>query len=197
MNIYGAGGHAKVILGICTSYGIAIDNYIDDDANLQEFQGYEVRHTITEEMKTIPTLFTIGNNEVRKKIAESFEGKVSSYISHPSAVISPTVNVGEGTVIMAKAVINADANIGKHCIINTSAIVEHDNVIKDYAHISPNASLGGNVTVGEGAQVGIGASIKQGVTIGKWSTVGAGCVVINDVPDNAVVVGNPARLLES
>jgi acetyltransferase EpsM len=47
----------------------------------------------------------------------------------------------------------------------------------------------------EGAQVGIGATIKQNITVGKWSVVGAGAVVIKDVPDNTVVVGNPAKLL--
>ena len=47
----------------------------------------------------------------------------------------------------------------------------------------------------EGAHVGIGATVKQDITIGKWSVVGAGAVVVNNVPDNAVVVGNPARIL--
>lgn len=49
----------------------------------------------------------------------------------------------------------------------------------------------------EGAQVGVGASIKQNITIGKWSIVGAGAVVINDVPDNVVVVGNPAKIIKN
>lgn len=195
MNIYGAGGHAKVISGICTTNRITIDNYIDDNPDLQEFQGFDVKHTVTGKMKTIPTIFAVGNNKRRKKLVENFEGMVSNYVSNTSAVISPTANVGEGTVIMANAVINADASIGKHCIINTGAVVEHDNIIQDYSHISPNASLAGKVIIGEGAHVGIGACVKEGVTIGKWSVVGAGCVVIENVPNYAVVVGNPASLL--
>ena len=62
-------------------------------------------------------------------------------------------------------------------------------------HISPNAALAGNVSVGEGTQIGIGAAVIQGIKIGKWVTVGAGAVIIKDIPDYAVVVGNPARIL--
>jgi len=56
--------------------------------------------------------------------------------------------------------------------------------------------LAGNVEVGEGTHVGIGASVIQGVKIGKWATIGAGAVVIKDVPDFAVVVGSPARIIK-
>jgi len=49
--------------------------------------------------------------------------------------------------------------------------------------------------VGEGTHIGIGATVIQGIKIGKWATIGAGAVVIRDVPDYAVVVGNPARII--
>ena len=48
----------------------------------------------------------------------------------------------------------------------------------------------------EGANIGIGAVVIQGLTIGKWSTIGAGSVIINDVPDYAVVVGNPGKVIK-
>lgn len=43
--------------------------------------------------------------------------------------------------------------------------------------------------------MGIGASIIQGITIGKWATIGAGTVIIQDVPDYAVVVGIPGKII--
>ena len=97
---------------------------------------------------------------------------------------------------MPQVVVNADVTIGKHCILNSGSIIEHDCVLSDYVHISPNASLAGNVSVGEGTQIGIGASVIQGITIGKWVTIGAGAVIIEDVPDFAVVVGNPGRVIK-
>jgi acetyltransferase EpsM len=51
--------------------------------------------------------------------------------------------------------------------------------------------------VGEGSQVGIGATVIQGIKIGKWSVIGAGAVIISDVPDYSVVVGNPGRIIKN
>lgn len=68
-------------------------------------------------------------------------------------------------------------------------------MIEDFVHISPNAALAGNILVKKGAHIGIGANIIQGITIGENAVVGAGAVVLNDVPDQAVVVGSPARVI--
>jgi acetyltransferase EpsM len=50
--------------------------------------------------------------------------------------------------------------------------------------------------VGEGSNIGIGASVIQGVSIGKWVVVGAGTVIIDDIPDYAVVVGIPGKIIK-
>jgi acetyltransferase EpsM len=52
------------------------------------------------------------------------------------------------------------------------------------------------VIIGEGTHVGINATVLPNIIIGKWCTVGAGAVVIKNVPDFAVVVGNPARIVK-
>jgi acetyltransferase EpsM len=57
--------------------------------------------------------------------------------------------------------------------------------------------VAGNVRVGAGCELGSMSSIRQGTTIGSGCTIGMGSVVVADVPDHAVVVGNPARLLRS
>lgn len=52
------------------------------------------------------------------------------------------------------------------------------------------------MSIGEGTHVGIGAIIIQGLKIGKWATIGAGTVVLDDIPDYAVVVGNPGKVIK-
>ena len=94
---------------------------------------------------------------------------------------------------MPKVVVNSGTKIGKHCIINSAAVVEHDYVIDDFVHVSPNATLTGGVEVGEGTYIGAAAVVIPNITIGKWVTIGA--VIINDVPDYAVVVGNPGKII--
>ena len=81
-------------------------------------------------------------------------------------------------------------------IINTGAQVDHDCAIANFVHIAPGATLCGNVAVGEGALIGAGAVILPGKRIGDWAIVGAGAVVTRDVPNFAVVAGNPAKVIK-
>ena len=48
----------------------------------------------------------------------------------------------------------------------------------------------------KGAHIGLGANIIQGVTVGENALIGAGTVVLRDVPPNAIVVGNPGRIIK-
>ncbi len=198
MNIYGASGHGKVIIDIMKSgtSGEKIHYIFDDNPAIQKLAGYQVQHTISEEMLRFSTILGIGDNATRRTISKNFRGQFSKAVIHNAAVISASAEVKEGTVIMANAVVNADAVVGRHCIINTGAIIEHDVFLGDFVHISPNAVLAGNVEVDEGSQIGVGAIVIPGIKIGKWVTVGAGAVIINDVPDAAVVVGNPGKIIK-
>ena len=73
---------------------------------------------------------------------------------------------------------------------------EHYYIINNFVHISSNVAIGGNVIINEGAHIGIGASVIQGIEIGKWVTVGAGTVVIEDIPDYAIVLGCPGKIIK-
>ena len=182
MYLYGASGHAKVIMDILHASNIKIDALIDDNENINELHNYKVLHEIT---NASPIIISVGANSIRKKISEKLTGEFGSAI-HPSAIISPTAKINEGTVVMQGAIIQSDAIIGKHCIINTSTSIDHECIIGDFAHISPGAILCGNVSIGEGSWIGAGTTIIPGVKIGRWSIIGAGSVVTRDIPDGAV-----------
>lgn len=197
MILYGASGHAKVILEMLLLNGVKVDYIIDDNPNHCEILGIKVYKTNIRNLDISKNVvISIGDNKIRKKISEKYH---LSYVTaiHPKSVISKFTKIGIGTVIMANATINSDVCIGKHCILNTACVVEHDCIIGDFSHISPNASLAGNVHVGVGTQIGIGASIIQGINIGKWCLIGAGSVVLNDIPDFSIVVGNPGRVIKA
>lgn len=192
--LFGASGHGKVIVDIASSIGMDINAFIDNDTKKSECYGLPVLNAVPE--KDGEFVISIGNNEIRKKIAETIRNKSFITLVHSETVISPSVKINNGTVIMAGVVINAETVIGKHCIINTNASIDHECCIEDFVHISPNAALAGNIMIGEGTHVGIGASIIQGINIGKWCTIGAGAVIIKDVPDYSVIVGNPGRIIK-
>jgi sugar O-acyltransferase (sialic acid O-acetyltransferase NeuD family) len=197
MYLFGASGHCKVIIDIILKSNIEVIEYIiDDNPTKGEINTIPILKTPNHDYFIDKSLIiSIGNNEIRKKIANRF---LSNYLIaiHPKSTLGINVSVNEGTVIMAGAIINSDVIIGKHCIINTNAVVEHDCYLENFVHISPSASLAGNVFVGEGTHVGIGAVIIQGVKIGKWVTIGAGAVILHDVPDFAVIVGNPGKIIK-
>lgn len=190
MVLYGASGHCKVVIDILESLGIPIDYIVDDNPNVDELLGYEVRRYVEEDDEMI---VTIGSPKDRKKVVESIKVKSYGTAIHPSAIISPRSTIGEGTVVIPGTIINSCAKVGKHCIINTGATVEHDVELGDFVHVAPHATITGAVTVGEGTWIGAGAVVRQGIHIGKWCMIGAGAVVVKDVPDGVTVVGNPAK----
>ncbi len=191
MYLFGASGHAKVIMDILDASNIKIDALVDDNADINELHGYKVLHGIT---NASPIIVSIGSNAIRKSIVEKLSGEFGTAI-HPQSIVSPTVKIGEGTVVMHGSIVQSDASIGKHCIINTGASIDHECIIEDFVHISPGSILCGNVNVGEGAWIGAGSAIIPGVKIGKWSIIGAGSVVVKDIPDGVVAYGNPCRII--
>lgn len=192
MYLYGASGHAKVIIDILHAQGTRLDGLIDDDPAVGELYGYPVFHGSSD---LFPIIISIGDNRVRRMISQRLQGVFGKAI-HPSAIVSPSAIIGEGTVIMQGAIIQVDTRIGKHCIINTGVSVDHESVIGNYVHISPHSTLCGNVKVGEGTWIGAGTTIIPGVTIGQWCVIGAGSVVTKDIPDGVLAVGNRCKIIK-
>ena len=129
MFLYGAGGHAKVIMDIVHAEGGRIEALIDDNDSLKEVMGVKVISGRTEHIS--PLIVSIGNNKVRKLIAEKVTAEFACAV-HPSAIIAGSVCIGAGTVVMQGAIIQSCASVGRHCIINTGASVDHECQIGDY-----------------------------------------------------------------
>lgn len=196
MILFGASGHAKVIMDIVQKQGDTVSYLMDDNPAIKELLGKKVT-TFSPSLDLPKECFvvSIGENRIRKAIVQKLKTQFAKVV-HPGAVLDESVEVGDGTVVMAGAVVNSCSLIGKHVIINTGARIDHDCKIGHFTHIAPGAILCGGITVGEGSQIGAGATIIPNLTIGKWVTIGAGAVIIKDVPDGAVVVGNPGRVIK-
>jgi UDP-2-acetamido-3-amino-2,3-dideoxy-glucuronate N-acetyltransferase len=140
----------------------------------------------------------------------------------PGTRIWSHVQVREGAAIGSECVLGKGAyvdlnvRIGDRCKLQNGVFVFHGFTVEDGVFLGPGAMLlndkhprainpdgaiksDSDWTVSEavvryGASVGGGAVILPGVNIGRFAMVGSGAVVTRDVPDHAIVVGNPARL---
>ena len=198
--LIGGGGHAREVADCVCSCGGKVTGILDDGLEKgTEVLGIPVLGKTAEfaGFQNCSFMIAIGDNTVRKRIAEQLEGKVTWFTAiHDSAVVSAYARIGEGSVVMPRAVINTGARIGKHCIINTTAVVEHDDTLADFVHISPSAALGGTVSVGEGTHIGIGAVVRNNIAICRDCTVGAGAAVVKNLEEPGVYVGVPAKRIK-
>ena len=187
--IYGASGHGLVVADIAKACGYNDIIFIDDgDNEYLSFNDFKYKNKI-------PLAFGIGDNKIRSELFNKvidFNFRVVSLI-HPSSIISPSVTIGKGTVIMPNVVVNANALIAKGVILNTSCVIEHECVIHDFAHISPKVALAGDIEIGAFTHIGIGSNIRQGIKIGKNNIIGGGSMVIKNITNNKTMVGVPAK----
>ena len=122
----------------------------------------------------------------------------------PGAIIREKVEIGEGAVIMMGAVINIGAVIGKGTMIDMGTILGGRATVGDHCHIGAGTVLAGvvepasatPVIVEDNVVIGANAVVIEGIHVGKNAVVAAGAVVVEDVPDNAVVAGCPARVIK-
>jgi sugar O-acyltransferase (sialic acid O-acetyltransferase NeuD family) len=200
--IIGYSGHAYVvadalegeIIGYCEN-----EEKIDNPLQLKYFGPEKSQKAIALLQKNY-CFISIGNNNIREKVYSHLKlNAITNFVNaiHYSAVISKTVKINDLTLVAPNAAINAFAEIGIGVICNTSSIIEHECKIGNFAHIAPGATLAGNVSVGERSFIGANAVVKEGIKIGKDVIVGAGSVVINDIPDGQVFVGNPAQPIKN
>jgi sugar O-acyltransferase (sialic acid O-acetyltransferase NeuD family) len=204
--IVGSGAHARVVFDILRAAGrsASVGAFVDVEGKgeapesiegVRVMHGLEAMHEYVRSHE-VTAILGHGNNSRRKSVLPHLEGlgvKLGTAI-HPSAVISPGVEIGGATTISAGVVIITGAKIGKGVIVNTCASIDHDCVIEDFVQIAPGAHLAGKVKVETEAFVGIGAVVIQNLTIGRASVIGAGAAVVRDVPPESLVIGVPARV---
>lgn len=209
MLVSGGGGHARVVLDALVAQGSSVRGILERDPSRWGTQvlgvpvlgddGWPDEHLRPDDVTVVVAVVGFGRAERRRALLEDWRrrGYALTTVLHPAAVLSPFAEVRDGTQVLANAVVNAGALIGRDVIVNTGAVVEHDGVVEEGAHVAPGAVLAGGASVGRWAQIGIHATILPGCRVGEGAVVGAGAVVTRDVAPRSVVVGVPARPVQS
>lgn len=202
--IFGAGGHAKVVIDAVEregKYKIALLADADQSLYGTTLFGYLIASQeeglSASKIGVSRAFVAIGGNAVRSRIADMVIGAGFSLVAvvHPGAIVSGRARIGCGSLVMPGAVVNADAVVGSNVIINTGAVIEHDCEIGDGVHIAPNATICGASKVGARTLIGAGAVVLPGISVGSEVVIGAGSTVVSNIPNGRRGVGSPCHLL--
>ncbi len=211
--VVGAGGFGREVVAACAS-GATVDGrpaqvlgFVDDADDLGVVSGTPVLGGVElaragGPLEDVRVVVSVGNPrrfDVRRRIVAALGRRRADFatVVHPGAHLSPSVDLGVGTVVLAGVVGTADVTVGDHVAIMPGAVLTHDVVVGDHATLASGVLLGGGVHVRAGAYVGAGAVVREGVTVGEGALVGAGATVLHDVEPGHVVVGSPARVLRT
>ncbi len=196
--ILGCGGHSKVSTETAEAIGFSDICYMDIYGTNNIFLGKKVYRQINENYCDY-FFVAIGDNFLREKAYYEFLKNNPNVhcpaLIHPSSCLSPRCSINDGTLVMPLCVINSEANIGVGVIINTSSIVEHNSQLMDFSSIAPGVKMGGNVTIGTRSAISIGANVANGISIGEDVVVGGSSFVLNDLKNNCIAYGTPAKFV--
>jgi sugar O-acyltransferase (sialic acid O-acetyltransferase NeuD family) len=180
--------------------------FLDDNPEKWKlsFQGVNVLGPLQKAKELNDCFFVFGigstsNYWKRKEIFKKLQINEKNFetIIHPSASVSRFARIGTGSIIFQNVTITSNANIGKFVYVLPNSVISHDTLISDFTCIAGGVCISGNVQVGEGCYIGSNSTIKDGVKIEDACLIGMGSVVIRNVPENTVVVGNPANFLRN
>lgn len=204
LGIYGAGGLATDVFDLANDCNIAHSRwskivFIDD--TLPRGELFNEERIPYDEFKklyspgTAQIVLAISEPNDRAQVYERIkrDGFELASLVHPDCRVGIGASIGEGTVIRHGCQLGARARVGSNVHIQVNVQVGHDTIVGDSTHIASRSVICGCCTVGERCFIGTGSLIRERTLIGSGAITSMGAVVLNDVPENATVMGNPAR----
>ncbi len=201
--IYGAGGLGREIYDLAERINFQNKRwakifFIDDINDINKIENTDVYKfdDIKKFNNDLDFIVAVGEPSVRQKLYNKIiknNFNLTTLIA-PTAIISPTAKIASGSIISEFVSIHSNVYIGNNCLIQPYSLIGHDVKVGNHSVLSTQFTPGGGTIIGESVYIGMQSSIKEKTIIGNNAIVAMGASVFNDVPENAVVIGNPARI---
>ncbi|KAB3534465.1 2,3,4,5-tetrahydropyridine-2,6-dicarboxylate N-acetyltransferase [Alkaliphilus pronyensis] len=183
--------------------GYQVKNFVTDSTAIL-FGEWKDVNVLLQENKELIEDFEIENDRRNSAIPMLDIKDIQARIE-PGAYIREKVEIGKNAVIMMGAVINIGAVIGEGTMIDMNAIIGGRGIVGKNCHVGAGAVIAGvieppsatPVIIEDNVVIGANAVILEGVKVGKGSVVAAGAIVTEDVPENVVVAGTPAKVIKA
>lgn len=195
--IYCAGGLGKEVISLARSVNRWEEIIFVDDVVLETHKaGARILRFNEVEAYRGNIEFIIANGEpaAREKLyrkLKELEYPMTTLIGSGCSIL-PETTIGEGCIIYNSG-ISANVKIGCNTLINVNVIIGHDTEIGANCVISANSFIGGVSCIDEKVYIAPGALIKDRVHIARSAIVGLGAVILRNVREKAIMVGNPAK----
>lgn len=139
----------------------------------------------------------VGHGSLRVNLFEKLgipDNKLATII-HPSAFVANNAKIEPGVMIMSNCYVGPTTRIKKCALVMANSIVGHNTTVGAFCHLSVGSVTSSYVNLGIASDVTLNATVLDKVKVGKYAVVGAGAMVIKDINEEEVVVGNPARVI--
>jgi len=207
LGIYGAGGLGREVLMLAKQINEVEKRwdrfvFVDDADGFYTVKGKQVA-TFDEvrskyDSKGIELVLAVGEPRDRRLLRERVyrSGFSLAVLVHPSVSISDDTKLGAGTIICFNCFVSCNVKIGENVLIQPCASIGHDNKIGNDTIISTYVCIAAGCVIGNESYIGLQVPVKEKIRIGSQTIVGMGSVVMRDIPDKVIAMGNPARAMK-
>lgn len=204
--ILGAGGTGLLMAeSISRRDDVRLMGFLDDDADKQAhgycdlpvLGGLSSWRDLPIECLFLTSLYGAKKNVHFFKMIKSLRIPESRWatIVDPCATVSETATLGYGTYIGPGSVLEPRVCLGNYCATLGNVYIGHESNLSDYVACANSVSIAGGVSIGKVSFIGANATVREYTKIGSYTIIGMGSVVLRNIVDDQIVVGNPARAI--
>jgi sugar O-acyltransferase (sialic acid O-acetyltransferase NeuD family) len=202
--IFGTGGHAVSAASLAEQCGFSVCCFVSLQETFGEINGKQIRsiHSFPSKSR-IAVVIAVGDNFLRENLAEELNmlAKRKSIeitfpnLIHPTCHIGSHTKFGQGNQLFPGANLGAHSRIEDFVILNHLSSLDHESCMDSFASLAPGAVTGGRVKIGRRSALLINSAISNGISIGSDVVIAANSFVKEDVIDNSLVAGSPAKFI--